>query len=144
MSRASRALGPARALFARTASSSSRVGVVDVPRASASPSRSRRRRARVRRARTEASTRSAYGVTDDDAYNVARGEGDEEGDDDARGGRAAVKPTKRKNHIKRMRAREAFTRKTCARIERMNGGTRSSDRRSESSGGARQGRESGR
>ena len=59
---------------------------------------------------TEASTRSAYGVTDDDAYNVARGEGDEEGDDDARGGRGAVKPTKRKNHIKRMRAREAFTR----------------------------------
>ena len=32
------------------------------------------------------------------------------GDDDARGRRGAVKPTKRKNHIKRMRAREAFTR----------------------------------
>ena len=110
MSRASRALGLARALFARTASSSSRVGVVDVPaRVGVPVPVPPAPRAFAARA-TEASTRSAYGVTDDDAYNVARGEGDEEGDADARGGREAVKPTKRKNHIKRMRAREAFTR----------------------------------
>jgi hypothetical protein len=104
-SRASRALGLARAVFARTASSS-RVGVDDGARVGVPvpvPPASRAFAARA----TEASTRSAYGVTDDDAYNVARAEGD----DNARDGDLAVmKPTKRKNHIKRMRARQEFRR----------------------------------
>ena len=105
----SRARSSARALFARIRSCSSRVGVVDVPARVGVPvpvpPASRAFAARA----TEASTRERVRLTDDDAYNVARGEGDEEGDDDARGGRGAVKPTKRKNHIKHS-ACEAFTR----------------------------------
>ena len=64
------------------------------------------------------SARSAYGVTDDNAYTVAENElelaSTSEGESTTR-----AKPTKRKNHIKRMAQRDAF-RKENARVHKEN------------------------
>lgn len=64
------------------------------------------------------SARSAYGVTDDNAYTVAEDElelaSTSEGESATR-----AKPTKRKNHIKRMAQRDAF-RKENARVHKEN------------------------
>ena len=64
------------------------------------------------------SARSAYGVTDDNAYTIAEDElelvSTSEGESATR-----AKPTKRKNHIKRMAQRDAF-RKENARVHKEN------------------------
>ena len=58
-------------------------------------------------------TASAYGVTDETAFEVPR----EALERDGGGGEA--KPTRRKNHLKRMAAREAFRREN-ARVHKEN------------------------
>lgn len=58
-------------------------------------------------------TASAYGVTDENAFEVPR----EALERDGNGGQA--KPTRRKNHLKRMAAREAFRREN-ARVHKEN------------------------
>jgi len=64
------------------------------------------------------SARSAYGVTDDNAYTVSEDEL-ELASTSERTSATRAKPTKRKNHIKRMAQRDAFRREN-ARVHKEN------------------------
>jgi len=67
---------------------------------------------------TTTSARSAYGVTDDNAYTVSEDEL-ELASTSERTSATRAKPTKRKNHIKRMAQRDAFRREN-ARVHKEN------------------------
>jgi hypothetical protein len=71
--------------------------------------------------RSSPAWRSAYGVTDENAYAVAPEDALDalEGGEGGAAERLNPPPTKRKNHIKRMKQREAFIREN-ARVHKEN------------------------
>lgn len=113
----------ARALSALTASSSAPVAIVQTARASTrdafASSRALSSSLLLMNSRSFSvvstpPTHSAYGVTDSEIFEVPS-----EALERASDASAVKKPTKRKNHIKRMLAREAFRREN-ARVHKEN------------------------